>query len=57
MTEQDREVHTQINHWGDPNFIERWMIAPPAFGISYQVVREEWNDDFTVRTIHEIKVA
>lgn len=28
-----------------------WQCEPPAVGATYRVVDQEWNDDFTVRTI------
>jgi hypothetical protein len=35
---------------------EVWLCEPPAKGIAYEVLREEWTDDYTVRTIREVKV-
>jgi hypothetical protein len=30
---------------------ERWMVEPPAEGVSYRVLEESWSGDYTVRTI------
>ncbi len=32
---------------------EIWPSEPPPIGVQYQVVKETWNHDYTVRTIHE----
>lgn len=28
-----------------------WKCDPPPFGVKFRVLSEEWNDDYTVRTI------
>jgi len=41
----------------DGLFKQRWAIPPPDIGISYRVVREEWEepvDGLPIRTIHEV---
>lgn len=39
-----------------PPYAEVWLCPQPDSGIRYQVLRDEWNEDFSVRTIHEIRV-
>lgn len=37
----------------------RWMCVPPALGVEFQVIRQEWDDDpitASVRTIYEVRV-
>jgi hypothetical protein len=38
-------------------YTERWVCDPPAEGVSYRVLDEEWNDDVTTRTIYRIELA
>lgn len=35
-------------------FEERWLCDPPAEGVPYIVLRSQWDDDYTVRTILEV---
>jgi hypothetical protein len=32
---------------------ERWACDPPPAGAAYRVLRDEWSDNYTVRTILE----
>jgi hypothetical protein len=37
-------------------YTQRWMTDPPPVGVGFRVLRQSWNEDFTVRTIHEVRV-
>lgn len=40
------------------SYREQWLCDPPPEpDVAYQVIRSEWNEDFTVRTILEIKLV
>jgi hypothetical protein len=39
------------------DYLERWTIDPPAPGVRYQVLQDEWGEDYTVRTIHRIQLV
>lgn len=41
---------------GDTGYAQVWECPPPPDGAFYKVVRQEWNDDATVRTIFEIEI-
>jgi hypothetical protein len=38
-------------------WVQIWRCDPPAMGVDYEVVRDEWNADYTERTIHEVNLA
>jgi hypothetical protein len=40
----------------DLGFVEAWVCDQPPRGVRYQVLRDEWVDDYRVRLIYEIKV-
>lgn len=42
-------VETMEDAFG--KYQERWMVEPPPSGAPYAVTREEWNEDYSVRTI------
>jgi len=33
-----------------------WKCDAPAEGLKFTVVDQEWNDDYTVRTIREVRL-
>jgi hypothetical protein len=39
-----------------PDYDQVWMCEPPSMTAQFQVLDEEWNEDYTVRTIREIRV-
>lgn len=43
--------------FGESGWTQVWMVPPPDVGVRYRVIRQEWNDDDTVRTILEIEIA
>jgi hypothetical protein len=40
-----------------PPYKRIWIDTPPEPGVGFQVIRDEWNKDFSVRTIHEFKLV
>lgn len=52
---QPLEVETIDDDLG--TYTQRWMCTPPDIGVRYAVTRQEWNDDYTTRTIHEIRLV
>jgi hypothetical protein len=48
---------TEEMYGGPPEgFVVDWECEPPDEDVDFQVVRQAWNEDMTVRTIYEIKV-
>ena len=41
---------------GLTGWYECWEFEPPPAGTRYQVVEESWSEDYTVRTIHSVKL-
>ena len=39
------------------NFWTVWACEEPPDDVEYRVVRDEWTENFRVRTIYEIKVV
>ena len=33
----------------------RWMCTPPPIHVEFMVTKDEWNDDYTQRTIHGVR--
>lgn len=57
MTEpQFKLVERRDPGHGGEGWTERWVCDPPDVELHYVVLRDEWNNDDTVRTIYEIKV-
>lgn len=48
-------VETTTDYLGD--YETRWECEPPAKGVGFRVLAEEWDADFTVRTIKRIELA
>jgi hypothetical protein len=44
-----------VTDQGD-GYVTKWACPAPDFGISFVVLRDEWSDDYTVRTIHEVRL-
>lgn len=36
---------------------QRWACVPPAVGTKFRVLRDEWDDDYLIRTIFEWEAA
>lgn len=45
-----------IEHVADPDgaYDQHWTVGPPALGIAFRVIEDEWNDH-TVRVIRKIE--
>jgi hypothetical protein len=41
----------------EPEIVEAWVCDQPDRSVRYQVLRDEWVDDYRVRLIHEIQVV
>jgi hypothetical protein len=39
-----------------PDTFQRFACDPPPEGAAFQVLREEWDEDYTHRTIHEVRL-
>lgn len=35
---------------------ERWMCEPPVLGVRFKVIEQEWNEEFSVRTIYKVEL-
>lgn len=38
-------------------YVQRWEVEPPAEGVAFRVLDDEWSKDGTVRTIREFEIA
>lgn len=41
----------------DGDVVYCWIADQPAFGVAFRVLEEEWNEDYTVRTIKRIEIV
>ena len=57
MTDESERVFLTEHRHSDfgPDYVQRWMCEPPSMTAQFQVLDEEWNEDYTVRTIREIR--
>jgi hypothetical protein len=54
----DETVYLRERHVDDGvAYVEVWLTPPPAEGVLYRVVRDDWVDDYTERRIYEIKLV
>lgn len=54
-----RVVHLEeLRHGQDSDYVERWLCEPPAIGVPYQVLDQDWDDDSDppVRTIRQVRM-
>lgn len=54
-TDHDHTVTTERIYATDhhPDYVQHWLTEPPLLGQKHIVTSDEWNDDLTIRTIHE----
>lgn len=38
-------------------FETHWLCEPPAKGVQFTVLEDEWSEDYTLRTIKQIELA
>jgi hypothetical protein len=44
-------VETVKDNFGD--YVQEWYVEPPAVGVKYRPLRQEWDDQVRVRRIYE----
>ena len=58
-TRQERSapILTELRRDGDSYYLEEWYCEPPAVGVRYRVIDEEWTGEYHVRSIRRIELA
>jgi hypothetical protein len=48
---------TAIGAEGSDSYVQAWWVPPPAKGVKYRVIEDEWDDELTARAIRAIELV